>query len=526
MPITSSLGLAAFTGILSPNQKKYLLNRSLFGARFSDLVTVESMSLSQILDMLFTPTPLIDAPLNHYQPIKNDADIPLGSPWVLASFNQELDNLRFKSLCAWLTKRILRQGISIQEKLTLFLHNLIPVQATVVNDSRKLYQYYELLYSNSFSSYKAIVLNISKNPGMLDYLNGKLNNVNRPDENYARELLELFTLGKGPDSKYTEEDVRQAAKVLTGYQITADGLNYTFNPTRHDTSNKNFSTFFNNQSIVGKSGTIGENELSELIDMLFDQKETAKHFCRKLYKFFVYYEIDSTVETQIITPLADYFIAQNFNIGATLRKLLESQHFWDIENYGAMIKSPMDFILGYLRMNEMAFPDDINLNQSYEVHYEMATHIGLLGQVYFEPPAVAGWDAYHQYPLYHEAWINTTSANNRAKLSTLYLVGYRKFGWNIQIDVIALSKKFSNPANPNALAEEAVNYFHTLPITSNLKDKLVSILRFNQAQDYYWTNAWNEHISNPNDAAKKKIVTDLLTLFYKYIFDLAEFQLI
>lgn len=526
MPITSSLGLQPYSSSLSKKQRIFFLNRVTFGASNAHLNQISSLNLTDLVDLVLNEKTLNDTPINNYQNVSPDPNIPYGSSWVNDQFIQTIDVLRFRSFGGWLGNRLIDQELSIQEKMTLFLHNLLPVQSTVVQDSRKLFQNYKLLFDHAFGNYKELVLKVSKNPAMLVYLNGRLNNKNSPDENYARELLELFTVGKGKDSKFTEDDVKAASKVLTGYQLTADGLGYVFNPNRHDTNKKTFSSFFNNTEIQGKTGTQGEDEVSELMDMLFNQKETARHFCRKLYKFFVYYEIDSTIENQVIIPLADYFIAQNYNMKVVLKKLLLSEHFWDIENYGAMIKSPMDFVIGVLRNVEMSRPPSNNFEQRYAIDYDFMTHAGLLGQSYYEPPAVSGWDAYHQFPLFHETWINTTSANNRSKISTFYLAGYKKSGFDVKIDVIKLTNTFSNPSDPNILAEDAVLFFHTLPITNELKTKLVSILKFNQAQDYYWTNAWNDHINNPNDASKKKIVTDLLTLFYKYIFDLAEFQLI
>jgi uncharacterized protein (DUF1800 family) len=526
MPITSNLGLNSYGNSLSQKQCLFILNRTTFGASFRDLNQISGLSITQIMDKVFSYKTISNTPVNNYQNVMADPNVPFGASWVNDQVIPSIDNLRYRSFASWLGKRLIEQELSIQEKLTLFLHNLLPVQATVVQDSRKLFYNYKLLFENAYGSYKDLVIQVTKNPAMLVYLNGRLNNKVNPDENYARELLELFTVGKGKDSKYTEDDVKAASRILTGYQLTADGLGYIFNPNRHDSSNKVFSSFFNNTEIKGKTGTQGEDELIDLVNMLFNQKETARHFCRKLYKFFVYYEIDSTIENQVIIPLADYFIAQNYNIKEVLKKLLMSEHFWDSENYGAMIKSPLDYVIGVLRAVDIKRPNISNIEQSYAIDFDFMSHAGLLSQSYYEPPAVSGWDAYHQFPLFHETWINTTSANNRSKIATFYLIGYKKNGFDVKIDVIELTKYFNNPSDPNLLAEEAIFYFHTLNITAELKTKLVSILKVNQVQDYYWTNAWNDHLNNPNDTAKKKIATDILTVFYKYIFDLAEFQLI
>ena len=141
-----------------------------------------------------------------------------------------------------------------------------------------------------------MVNGVTKNAGMLIYLNGDKNAKTAPDENYARELQELFTLGKGPGSKYTEADVKAAARVLTGWRVERFGVTSYFDATRHETGDKVFSSFYNDTTIKGKSSAAGANETDELVDMIFQQNEVAMYLCRKLYRYFVYYDIDTTTE--------------------------------------------------------------------------------------------------------------------------------------------------------------------------------------------------------------------------------------
>jgi len=192
---------------------------------------------------------------------------------------------------------------------------------------------------------------MSKNIAMLRYLNGYLNTKTSPDENYGRELQELFTVGKGPDSKYTEDDVKAAAKILTGFRINpfSSPISYFFLFTDHDTSTKQFSAFYGNKKITGRAFNDGEKELDDLVQMLFDNTETARHICRKLYQFFVYYEITSDVEQNIIRPLADIFRQNNFQFKPVLEKLFKSQHFYDSLNLNCVIKSPLDYSIGMIR---------------------------------------------------------------------------------------------------------------------------------------------------------------------------------
>src|SRR5207244_2157509 len=117
----------------------------------------------------------------------------------------------------------------------------------------------------------------------------------------------LFTVGKGPGSGYTEADVKAAAKVLTGYTVNTTTATSTFDSTRHDTTNKQFSAFYNNTVITGQTGANGQNELDDLVNMIFATNEVAMYICRRIYRFFVYGDIDSTIEANVITPLAAIF---------------------------------------------------------------------------------------------------------------------------------------------------------------------------------------------------------------------------
>ena len=178
---------------------------------------------------------------------------------------------------------------------------------------------------------------------MLEYLNNTDNYANNPNENYAREFLELFTILKGPQigvdnyTNYTELDVQQAARVLTGFRKMNDrsiidedtNLPKGWNDiSKHDTANKVFSDAFNNNEIIGQETEEGMNqELNDFVDMIFDKQETARAYCRKLYRFFVKSEWNDEVESEIIEPLSQQLINDNYDILPTVTTLLSSKHF-------------------------------------------------------------------------------------------------------------------------------------------------------------------------------------------------------
>lgn len=530
MPIVSSKGIAAYTGSFTEKELKHLLRRANFGINRARIANYSGQNLTQVLASLLTLSSEPSPPLNHYENLINpatnkEANIPYGTTWVNTQpTHPEINFLKIRSFKSWLIQNYFKET-TITEKMALFLHSFIPITHDV-NDPRFLYQNYKLLRANCLGNFKTIIKKTLIDPGMLTYLNGDKNQKNSPDENLARELQELFTVGKGFTPIYSEDDVKAAAKVLTGYQIDFPTATYKFTPSRHDSTNKQFSAYYNNTVITGKTLAAGEQELDDLLTMIFAENDVALHFCRKLYGFFIYYEIDATVEANVIVPLANIMRTNNYEILPVLQAFFASEHFFDVDTYGSHIKSPLDFMVGYFKEMEIPMPDATNIETQYEVYAEPLSFSSLLRQEPYDPPNVAGWDAYYQIPLMHENWITTDTIGYRNKLATYLLIGYLKRGYRLQVDMIGFTKGFSNPSDVNVLIDDALKFLHTIPPTPELKAKLKTILLFNQNSDSYWNGWWNDHLNAPTDVAKKKIVTDLLFQFYKYIVELAEYQLI
>jgi uncharacterized protein (DUF1800 family) len=362
---------------------------------------------------------------------------------------------------------------------------------------------------------------------MLRYLNGYLNTKTAPDENYGRELQELYTVGKDGGAKYTEEDVKAAARVLTGWRYDSNNIAF-FDPTRHDTNNKVFSSFYNNKVIAGKTGVNGAQELDELLDLLFSKTETAKFICRKLYQYFVYYYIDDVVEKNIITPLSNTLIINGFEIKPVLKQLLESEHFYDSIYIGCQIKSPLDFIVGFLRSYEINFPNTItDYADAYFLYNQMVNQSISMAQNPVDPPNVAGWPAYYQAPEYNELWINADTFPKRNRFTDLMIeTGYTKNGKKIIVNPINFLKAISkDPSNPNAVIDDAVFFLLSTDLSASIKSNLkTQILLSGQSSDYYWTDGWNLSINSPSTINLNIVNTRLKTLF-KYLMNLPEYQL-
>ncbi len=520
-------GISTYSGSWTETEVNHLLKRSLFGSTKADVDYFLTKTMTDAVDELlspsnFTPSP----PVNNYNSGRiTDPDIPLGETWVNGPTNAALNNARINSLRAWWIGGMINQDRSILEKMTLFWHNHFSTETQVYRDPIFGYDYQQLLRENSLGDFKKLTRLITIDPAMLVYLNGNYNTKNAPDENYGRELQELFTLGKGSDSGYTESDVQQAAKVLTGWRINRTNSSSYFNPNLHDTSDKTFSTFFGNKVIKGQTGARGESELDDLLDMIFSEDEVAKFMCRKLYRWFVYYEIDAATEANVIEPLADIFRNNNYQIKPVLSALFKSEHFFDVVNQGCLIKSPIDFTVGLMRQLDVQFPDSSKVEDLYYFWGVTSDVCAIQQQHVGDPPNVAGWPAYYQAPQFHEIWINTDTLPKRNQISDIMIMtGIRRNTTLLSVDPIRVADMFDKPEDANVLVDDLVASMYTLNISSDQKEHMRSFLLSGQAASY-WTAAWNDYKADPSNATLKGVVNLRLQGLLKYIMNLGEFQL-
>lgn len=527
----TSTGISQYTGNWSDDQVYHLLRRTMFGAKLADVNYFKAKTMSDAVDELLTvstspPSP----PINNYSSgASKDPNIAEGATWVNGPEDINFNSQRRQSLKYWWVGLMINQDRTILEKMTLFWHNHFATQTTTYNSSILGYKHLALLRANALGSFKSLVKEVTINPAMLVYLNGYKNTKKAPDENYARELQELFTVGKDLASHYTEDDVKAAARVLTGWTLDKATFATTFDLSKHDTSDKQFSSFYNNTLIQGRNAnSAGDDELNDLLTMIFNQQETAKYICRKLYRWFVYYDIDSSTETNVIEPLAAIFRNSGYDIKATLSALFKSEHFFDSANMGCIIKSPLDFNIGFVRQFEMAFPTSANYVNQYYMWGQVWGATFIQQQDPLDPPNVAGWPAYYQIPSYHELWINSDTLPKRNQITDgLVYVGVTKSGFTLMVDCISAANLSAKPSDPNQLITDLCKHLHaTLTLSKSEKDAIkTSTLLSGQVTDSYWTTAWVDYINNPTDKTKTAIVTGRLQALLKYLMDLSEYQL-
>ncbi|MEP6673790.1 MAG: DUF1800 domain-containing protein [Ferruginibacter sp.] len=515
-------GINPYTGTWTINEAAHLLKRTMFGAKKSDIDHLLTLTKDQAVDELLNNISVPNPPLRDYGLIDeegtlyDDLGVALGQTWVndpnTASADivkGSINRLRMESLRKWWAGLIIKQERSIQEKMVLFWHHHYSVQQEEVGDSAFLYRHHSLLRTNVLGNVKTLAKAVTIDPAMLLHLNGYLNSRQAPDENYAREFQELFTIGKGTDSGFTENDVIAAARVLTGWRVKSNPVGSFMDPSAHDTGSKTFSSFYNNTVITGSTNPT--QELDTFVDMIFATTEASKFICRKIYKWFVYYNIDDNTELNVITPLATILRNNNYEIKPVLSALFKSEHFFDTLNQACYIKSPFDILAGTLREFDINFPPYTDYLNGYPLFESLFENAAAMQQELFQPPDVSGYAAYVQDPMNYELWVNSNSLPRRADF-TDGLINDR------MIDVKAFASYSGNPADPNQLIADITALLLRYPLSVNSKNYIkTKFLLNNTTDDTIWTNAWN---SNNN-----VVITASLNEMFRFIMNLPEFHL-
>jgi uncharacterized protein (DUF1800 family) len=551
-------GLAAYTGTWSIWEVTHLLRRLSFGNKKTDVDTLLALTPSAAVDTLLTanaPTIPSATPLNHYQGNAADPVIPLGASWTsnhIDPHDGTIDYYRRVSLINWSWGLCIDDSTSIREKMVHFWYHFIPVNFEELsgqqnNSSTTCNDYMNLLRANALGNFQVLIKAISKSTAMLLYLGNQYSTATVPNENFARELMELFTMGKLPTQNYTEEDVIAASKIFSGWRVPnvyGNGIPYPytggFNPTYHNQSNKTFSSNFavppaTSVTINNQAGANGANEFDLFFNMLFARQGTtiAKYICRRLYRFFVYYDIDANIEANVITPLAAALISNNWEMLPTLKLLFKSEHFFDVANRGVMIKCPVDYIAGTLRSLKIntAAPAGANqLENQYRIWDSFQYNaLANLEQGFGAVPNVSGWKAYYQPPTYYQNWINSNTIQRRASLLTSFLNGY--FPGNslrLQFDPIAFVQQFpaATIQNPDLLIDAIMPYLFAVDFPAAYKSttKIATLLN-GQITNDYWTTAWTNYVNTPTNTSYVNIVKARLNSLLTTFLQLAEFQL-
>ena len=346
----------------------HLLRRAGFGPSPADLPGYLSLGVSGTLDRLL-----------NFSKVPNDA-----LEARLKSLN--LDFSKRDDLVRWVTLRMLYSQRPFEEKLTLFWHGVLTSSYTKIGGATRqpfLIQQNQLLRAKGLGRFDDLMRAITVDPAMLYWLDGRLSSGKSPNENYSREMMELFTMGIG---NYSQDDVHQGALALTGWVVKADGAHYV--PSRH---------YRGSVSFLGHSGPM---TVDDVVKIICAHPTTGAHLAHRMWRFFVY----DNPSPQDIQPLADAYYKHDHSIAAMVRAMFSSSAFFSAQAYRARVKSPLEFVVGAIRALEL----ETNATG-------LSAILNAMGQIPLDPPNVAGWPGDGA----SAAWLSTQSWITRINFTDL-----------------------------------------------------------------------------------------------------------
>lgn len=555
------------TAILGHRKAKHLLRRSCFHYNKATLDYFASLTPTQAVDELAQEPSLFWEHPYDWKPDNNTGisdDFWIHTPGTTPA---DYPNGQFRKraiVSSWWWYNAIKQN-SLKHKLVFFLHTTFTISKdNGAGYSSHFYDYLQLLDFYAFGNLKTLAQKITFDNSMLLFLDNTTNNKNNPNENYAREFLELFTILKGPQAgegdytNYTEGDIQETAKIFSGIKIQAlrDNIDPDtgiptgyINVSQHNTDAKTFSSAFNNTTISGGNTEADiYNEVEAYVDMVFAQPETAKAYCRKLYRFFVKSEWSQDVEDDIILPLANQLITSNFSLLDITKTLLSSQHFFDEDDadstdqiFGSIVKNPLQHLSEMIRLLDIKLPnpeasytpspvsyteDQVNFFKFYFNFCYFAYFPGT-GINPFSPDSVAGYPGDYQTPSFDRSWFSSNTIISRYKLIESFISGKNKINapfTNIwaQFDAVSFvenSNVFSLPSDAHTLVNDVAELLYCESIDEARIQYFMSVL--NDLSPSYWNTAWFQYLQTGDDV---QVRIRLEALFNKML-NAAEFQL-
>jgi uncharacterized protein (DUF1800 family) len=439
----------------SDRRIEHLLRRAGFGARPDELAYYGEMSVPQVVDALV-----------NYELIPDAVDDFVGQPGfvnttIRGQFLPQSNIVDARQ--RWLF-RMIHSDRPLQEKMTLFWHNHFATGYTKIagalgaaeatrylaaksaTDPAGVQGQVEMLRENALGRFRDILLNIARDTAMLVWLDGRTNTKAKPQENFAREIMELFTMGVG---NYTEADVYAGARVFTGWNLARPGAaaagtqhyEFVYNAAQHDTAAKTFTFPIygdDDKTIPARSAADGMQDGIDLIDALAASPITARYLAAKLYRFFV--TEFGAVNVTFVERVASVYLRSRGDMRAVMREVLLSPEFWDESAYFTRYSWPVEFVVRALK--------DIGWT-GFSVN-DALTPLSNMGQILYEPPDVAGWDA-------GQPWFSTGAMLARMNFAST-LAGNQKF--NLARAVRA--------ANASGTPDALLSYFGDALVTAPL----------------------------------------------------------
>jgi len=428
---------------------QHLFRRMGFGLPPTQIETALAMSPENLVDQLIDDA--IALPL---------AMPPEWADWPASRYEEPEEYIQ--QTVSWAidwTADMLRNGF--REKIALFWHNHFVTEIENYRCPSWQYQYHKVLQENALGNFKTFVLEIGKTPAMLVYLNGVQSTRREPNENYARELYELFTLGR--DNGYTQQDIEETSRALTGWNnVNELCAPIQFFPLSHDSGRK---------TIFGRTGNWNYEDVHNL---LFEERtdEIANFICTKIYRHFV----SSNVEESIVAEMATTFKANDFEIAPVLRQLFKSEHFFDDKIIGVQIKSPLEFFLTLVTEWGLQEPNE-------DIFFSILYTSGLLGQRLFNPVDVAGWQE-------NRTWIDSNTLTIRWQTATEIVIYIYENNPSLLVDLARYLSEDSN--DPYHITEVVAEHVLAKGFADEAEyERATSVLKGEVPENYFEDGSWN-----------------------------------
>ncbi len=554
-PLGVTAGMERYTGPWTKETAAHLLRRAGFQYSLADLQETLSAGMDASIEKLLTISSFPEPPGSWH-----DEEIPQSvSNQVQGRYYRNMEEMQ-----RWWLHQMSSGANPLLEKMAFFWHGHFTSELLVVrwpqylylqNDMYRRHAYPHLgwqdgrdinEYVGSFGNFKELAKYSVYDPAMLVYLNGNVNNADNPNENYAREILELFALGEG---RYSEFDIVTAARSFTGWTNQRRAPFFTFDERIHDFSRKELLWDFDQGSGSYLAGVVepvnrglpgGREEAQQMIDLIFRQtfaataqgedpmgdprpqpehaeyveKNIAAIFlAEKLYRFFVY----QFPEPAAVAELADIISDNNFDMTPTLRSLFSSAHFYDEQLRGALIKTPLDLMAGLVRQTGISLPASPSFEAGGFFDYlrEMTggPRFGQIDNLELEllsPPNVAGWTGYH-------SWLSTKTFPLRNRITSSFVNGAKYPNGDLpetSFDAVSFAKQFDGYNDIETLLDEMLQFFIAGDVHPDIRARVLDEILLGAP-----TYEWEEIIKNDN-SARNRLVRGLETIML-----LPEFQL-
>lgn len=365
----------------------HLYRRAAFGPSREDLIEAERLGARGTLDLLLAGRTYTD-----------EVTETLVDAGRIAAADDDGDGEQLRS---WWLYGMLQSGHPLREKLTLFWHNHFATSLAKVQSPSLMVRQNCLLRQHALGRFGPLLQAISRDPAMMVWLDSSSNTKGQPNENYARELMELFSLGVG---HYGEQDIREAARAFTGWRVD-DAGNFAFDANRHDDGLK---------SVLGQTGPW---DGSDVVRIVLEQPATAQFLVRKFYHFFI--NERAVPPDTLIEPLCASFRKGGYDIAALVRTILASRHFYSAHAFRQRIKGPVEYVLGAVRAVHRSYGED-EVDFRPLPHRALVHRLGAMGQALFAPPNVKGWPG-------GPSWLNASTLLERSNFAGALATGTPNF---------------------------------------------------------------------------------------------------